>query len=1029
MPKKLFISIIACLTSFFAFSQVATTNSYSLRVIGDSRDVNSFNDAGAKINITTAVLENEKIGITIKKPGDKNYKLYLFDEVALNKYPFSVKNYRDLYNWAKNFTELTLKPFDFNIRFDGVFIDYSQPWLTRTVWSKEGYFGFMEGTSANFDSYRVKTGELDENSELKIIYVFLVTESGRRDEVVIGLTQPVVHTIPKNIIESFLPKEEEEALPEPVEEDKLVKKWDNEVGMLLVIFEDKTSYEEIIRDTKLKRIYEQHRYENEIEGKIREINKELAGDEYEADRERLVAIFSRYKKTEPVAVTAQVETKTENPAEKVPPPKVQPQREAAPARRQTVDKCAGLKQKFGAIGNAILRLEEEMKNFDKTVSEGIVGMRIELEECGENECYAVLKRNFDNKGWEQSLAAFETRLNRQAMDLQALEQDADFESCDLSTSDLSEKMDVVRDERRLISGKLSDFRIEIEGNLINREAFTETVAAFAGIAQSIVAGFMEYDKAYTRYDNRLFDTGTLDKNSIRYLKNISSQTDSVMYRIEQLIREAENHYNQLTNNVGYFPEATFKQETQLKISENDCQFLKANLDNLIARAEKTRRGGYGTEIIFGIVILLLLIGGYSYFMGMVKRKTNEKKRVKSPGNSSPIMEKKGSESMGGIEIIDDDEEMNKGKGLDMVRKLAGIKYYEVDVQSFISNTSVRKVYFSKDFVINAYRYFEDKMLHMGNGSIEDLYEYGGFIVGNWDISLYDKDQYDISLEHFVKPGPDAKFSKFNIDFGYDISFRMEEMLIDYSQHGNEQVFTGWLHSHPGHNVFLSNYDIEVQETFKNNYHPHRHIALVLEPTTPRWDMGLFTFNKSGQMNNKEDVRSLLSFHDIYSWAIGEKQGEKTDSHLKFNIEGPSLLDSKTISFDRSALLSVKIFIERELSTIESNQSIFFLTGIQSHNGKLGQDLHIVNIQKDDKKKTPGLEHIGIFTVALSGNDFSSFTNELKELTGKDSTSFILVYQLFNEAFKIVPLKPNGDYYPEDYWLEFRKSDMIPYLSK
>ncbi len=56
-----------------------------------------------------------------------------------------------------------------------------------------------------------------------------------------------------------------------------------------------------------------------------------------------------------------------------------------------------------------------------------------------------------------------------------------------------------------------------------------------------------------------------------------------------------------------------------------------------------------------------------------------------------------------------DSNLDKGKGLNEVRKKAGNDYMEIDLTYEWDVSAVRKLYFKRDCIIKTYRFFEDSV--------------------------------------------------------------------------------------------------------------------------------------------------------------------------------------------------------------------------------------------------------------------------------------------------------------------------------
>lgn len=699
------------------------------------------------------------------------------------------------------------------------------------------------------------------------------------------------------------------------------------------------------------------------------------------------------------------------------------QRKDDVSRKESRDNCAEYRKRINNIHNQTEDLFKELRKSEESIGDGLSVLRDEVVKCELVKCYQDIKSQFDRNGWTKNIEGIEYRINRLNRDYSSLAKSEDFRKCNIDASGLEDLIEECYIIRQGIEKELVAFVYYLEKYIIDRDPFDETLKAFKDDVNKISVSYKYINDLYDKYDDKYFNKGKLERSDIAVLEQAIKSIDSLKTAVDSTIIKAEKYYEDRTAS-GKFPEATFKRETQFSVSLADCSNLKRKIQDLLDDA-KDELTGIGVIIFIGIIALILLLSVY-YYIGIVRKKVSNRntRTYSGPASTASNGSDKDPSDDGGIEILEDDDEKFKGKGLDTVKKLVGIKYFEIDVQSLLSNTAVRKLYLCNDFIIKAYRYFEDKILSIGDGDIDDLYEYGGFIIGNWDYSAYGDDQYELSLEYFIEPGDDAKFSKFNIDFGYTISFNMEELIINLATAGNDQVFVGWLHSHPGHNVFLSNYDIEVQERFRNQYHPNRHVALVLEPTTPKWDLGLFTFKKSGEMNNKEELLSLLSFHELYSWAMGENREKPSGQHFEFY-----LTDTKNISFDRSILMQLKIFVERELAKQGTESQCYNLFGTKTGEAGKNDHFHLVKMEQNHVKSNAKLEWIGLFFAVPDGDQIPDMLSRYQKEVLSYSFSVVLVYNIRKSMFAIIPLSSDGQIEDGIKWTEFSKNEMLPFLSK
>lgn len=210
-----------------------------------------------------------------------------------------------------------------------------------------------------------------------------------------------------------------------------------------------------------------------------------------------------------------------------------------------------------------------------------------------------------------------------------------------------------------------------------------------------------------------------------------------------------------------------------------------------------------------------------------------------------------------ISVIND-ESVKYERGLSHVKERLG-DYLVFDMDIVFADTTINKVYFHTDLIKKLYDFFNNSLEADGRTN-----ETGCFIVGCWDFEEGRRDRYDISLEYMVKPGDDADFGEYSLNFGKKISINMASVIDDLSKKSNrDYVLTCWMHSHPGLGLFLSNQDLIVQQQLTYSDHRNRLIAIVIDTNTPDFKVGFFTAKNNGKMNNKEEVKHWFSFEEIY----------------------------------------------------------------------------------------------------------------------------------------------------------------------
>ena len=228
------------------------------------------------------------------------------------------------------------------------------------------------------------------------------------------------------------------------------------------------------------------------------------------------------------------------------------------------------------------------------------------------------------------------------------------------------------------------------------------------------------------------------------------------------------------------------------------------------------------------------------------------------------------------------------------------EYLKIECAEFCSDSAVRSIYFKNTCIKDIYdMYSED--LRNANHPNED----GCMVLGRW---IYDAqtDEYYVSLEETVKPGDDAVFQEYELNFGGKIKLKVSEKLKRLRRETNLQYdMTCWVHSHPGLGVFFSNADSAVQMQLKHATHPKFLTAIVVDILTPDQEFGIFTFKHDMSINSRQELKRLYSLEEMYRWAVDSsknsfkeidyfnlmsKAGSRTDSCGSIHLSNGAIID-------------------------------------------------------------------------------------------------------------------------------------------
>lgn len=233
-------------------------------------------------------------------------------------------------------------------------------------------------------------------------------------------------------------------------------------------------------------------------------------------------------------------------------------------------------------------------------------------------------------------------------------------------------------------------------------------------------------------------------------------------------------------------------------------------------------------------------------------------------------------------------------------------YLAIDCADFCTSSAVRRIYIKNSCIKDIYNMYAEDLRNPENPK-----EDGCMVLGRW---VHDKEEneYYVSLEEVVKPGDDAVFSEYELNFGGKIKLKVSEKLRKLRRETDLQYdMTCWVHSHPGLGVFFSNQDNTVHMQLKHPTHPHFLTALVIDILTPEQELGIFTFKPDGTLNSKADLNQMYSLEDMYKWAIESERNTfkredyfDTLAHAKQHensCHGVHLSNSAIIDIDKLAV--------------------------------------------------------------------------------------------------------------------------------
>lgn len=404
----------------------------------------------------------------------------------------------------------------------------------------------------------------------------------------------------------------------------------------------------------------------------------------------------------------------------------------------------------------------------------------------------------------------------------------------------------------------------------------------------------------------------------------------------------------------------------------------------------------GKSIAINVVLAILIIAIVVFVIIILKRSTR-KKRTTAIQPSRPAQN-----GSADIVVRRKTTSILKKQSLEDVQH--NDAYLPIDCADFSSDSAVRRIYLKNTCIKEIYNLYAEDLRNPENPN-----EDGCMVLGRW-VHDEERDEYCVSLEEIVKPGDDAIFKEYELNFGGKIKLKVAEKLRRLRRETNLQYdMTCWVHSHPGLGVFFSNADSGVQMQLKHPTHPKFLVAIVIDILTPNQELGIFTFKHDMSINSKADLQKIYSLEELYQWAVkSDRTSFKQEDHRNIMQAASTRIDSHYgVELSNGAIIDMC-----QLQTAQGNGLLAWVHGYTcENNGKTEFVLKTVSQNKvvqDDELIGCYINgaHCSIPTIKrLISNDFSNI-------------KFILFYSTADDTLTAIPvidgqLSVNEDSYGEE----------------
>lgn len=318
-------------------------------------------------------------------------------------------------------------------------------------------------------------------------------------------------------------------------------------------------------------------------------------------------------------------------------------------------------------------------------------------------------------------------------------------------------------------------------------------------------------------------------------------------------------------------------------------------------------------------------------------------------------------------------------------------YLKIDCAEFCDDSSVRRIYIKNTCIKDIYNMYAEDLRNPDSPN-----EDGCMVLGRW-VHDAETDEYYVSLEEIVKPGDDAVFSEYELNFGGKIKLKVSENLRKLRRETNLQYdMTCWVHSHPGLGVFFSNADSSVQMQLKHPTHPKFLTAIVIDILTPEQELGIFTFKHDMSINSKLELKRMYSLEKMYKWAVAsDRNSFKQEDYYNLMTKVLNKLNScYGVQLSNGAII--------DMCQMETEQESGLVGWVQGYLRKQGAKTEYIVKSVTKEESIPDNDVLGNFVIGTH----RSIPSIRKTIIKNDKIQFALFYSTTDGTLTAIPA-PDG----------------------
>lgn len=562
----------------------------------------------------------------------------------------------------------------------------------------------------------------------------------------------------------------------------------------------------------------------------------------------------------------------------------------------------------------------------------------------------------------------------------------------------------------------------------NNTDVSKTVVKKNGIASveasDVIRAFTLYSDTIAYYSNSYYNNLNSDVNrfvdAMKYMDQEHKESYIKEQRLKGYLTDAKNNLKEHQDGVDGFIEE-YINSNYSDIVINDKQRCLDEMHSMILSKLKEREdaitvledaitGGSVTALFdkiigdksmlmnIGIAVLVLVI------LLVIVFKVRQRKASKTP-TVIPV-DAAYQNAQADIVVRRKTTSILKKQSLEDVHNNSA--YLKIDCADFCEDSAVRRIYFKNTCIKDIYNMYAEDLRNPENPN-----EDGCMVLGRW-VHDAEADEYYVSLEEIVKPGDDAVFKEYELNFGGKIKLKVSEKLRKLRRETNLQYdMTCWVHSHPGLGVFFSNADSGVQMQLKHPTHPKFLTAIVIDILTPNQELGIFTFKHDMSINSKPELKKMYSLEDMYKWAVSsDRNSFKAEDYYNLMLASKERIDScYGVQLSNGAII--------DMCQMEAEQQSGLVGWVQGYNCKKGSKNEFVAKSVSKEEAIPDNDVLGCFMIG----SHRSLPTIRKAISNADKIQFVLFYSTSDKMLTAIPVVDGQLSVEENYYGEEKLEEL------